>query len=209
MRIFLLDVDNTIAPFQPTAELYKSIFLRKRSLKYLAFGYFMIIMLKLFWFSSFVVEFQRKLIMSLLSKADLSQLELESSRIAARVAESYNSGFKKVLSYYKQKNDKIYLLTHCPDLIARKIVEMLGFDGEYSIEIKDYFKTRSDPVNIDKYKIIQKFKTDNPGAKTYYFADDLIDIKCLLIADEGVLVNGSFFTKLICQLLFRKVKIWG
>jgi len=209
LRIFLLDVDNTIAPFQPTAELYKRLFLRKKNFKYFATGYFMIVLLKLFWYLPFVVELQRRLIMSFFANADPCQVEQESDRIAKEVVLAFNEDFSKVLSYYKTQNDQIYLLTHCPTLISKKIFANLGFDGEYSIEIRDYLKTKTRPVNMDKHKILMTIKKANPDTKIFYFADDLIDIKCLLAADEGILINASIFTKVVSMLFFRRIKIWN
>ena len=208
MKIFLLDVDNTISPFQPTAELYKRIFLNKPDYKHLLLGYYMIIMLNLFWYLPVVVLYQRRLIMSLLARTSQGQLEQESEKIATKVIESYHNGFKKILSYYKGPTDKIFLLTHCPDTISDKIAKGLGFNGGFALAIKDYFGTKSKPDNFDKGQVIKKIRLENPGARIYYFADDLIDLGCLLAGDEGILVNASSFTKIICRTFFKKIKIW-
>jgi len=147
--------------------------------------------------------------MSFFANADPCQVEQESDRIAKEVVLAFNEDFSKVLSYYKTQNDQIYLLTHCPTLISKKIFANLGFDGEYSIEIRDYLKTKTRPVNMDKHKILMTIKKANPDTKIFYFADDLIDIKCLLAADEGILINASIFTKVVSMLFFRRIKIWN
>ena len=202
MKIFLIDVDNTICPFQPTAELYKNTLLRTNWAKYALPGYFMIILLKLFWWSPAVVTWQRKLIMGLLAAVDKSSLERASEEIAARVMVSYEQGFKSILDSFRQPGDKIFLLTHCPSSISRKIAAGLKFDGEYSINIE------RKPVVLDKVKIINKIRTEHRGEEIFYFADDLIDLGPLLAADRGLLINASSFTRSIARLFFSRVKIW-
>lgn len=201
MNIFLIDVDNTICPFQPTAELYKNTLLKANWAKYIWPGYFMIMLLKLLWWSPAVVEFQRKLILSLLASVDNSRLEQESKKIAARVMACYEQGFKNLLAGWQRPGDKIFLLTHCPSSIAGKIAAGLKFDGEYSINVE------SRPVILDKVEVIKKIRAANRDAKIFYFADDLIDIRPLLAADSGFLVNTSFFTRSLARLFFKKVKI--
>jgi len=205
LKILFLDVDNTIVPFQPTAELYKRTLLKQNNIKYIIAAYFMIIILKMFWYLPRVVEFQRKIIMSLLSSVDRCELEKESENIVLRVVESYEKGFSRILAQHKEAGDKVFLLTHCPDLISRKIASALKLDGEYSIKIENYFQTKGRPNNINKLEILRRIKANNQDVKIYYFADDLIDVKCLMFADKGFLVNGSIFTKCICNVFYKKL----
>jgi phosphoserine phosphatase len=201
LKIFLIDVDNTICPFQPTAELYKNTLLKTEKLKYSGLGYFMIVLLKLFWWLPAVVVWQRKLIMGLLSTVDNSSLERASEEIAARVMASYEHGFKKILDGFRRPGDKVFLLTHCPSSIARKIAAGLKFDGEYSINIG------SQPIVLDKVKLINKVRAEYRGEEIFYFADDLIDLGALLAADSGWLVNASVFTRFIARSFFPGIKI--
>ena len=48
----------------------------------------------------------------------------------------------------------------------------------------------------------------HPGARTWYFADDLVDLQVLRAADVGTLVNGSWFSRSVCRLFFRGIRVW-
>ncbi|OGC03930.1 hypothetical protein A2276_04860 [candidate division WOR-1 bacterium RIFOXYA12_FULL_43_27] len=209
MKIYLFDVDNTIAPFRPTSELYKKTLLPQNRVKYLAIGYFMVVMLNLFWFIPFIVEFQRKLIMSMLSALSPSKLEEESEKIANTTTHLLNKKIRNIVDHKNENQDKIYLLTHCPTIIAQKIAKKLDLDGEYSIEIKNYFQPGLKIENLNKSAILHQLRKEGPNAQIYYFADDLIDLEPLLKADVGVLINASFSTKLVAMLFFRRVQIWS
>ncbi|MCU0641583.1 MAG: HAD family hydrolase [Candidatus Margulisbacteria bacterium] len=201
MNIFLIDVDNTLARFQPTAELYKNTLLKLDRTKYSLLGYGMIVLLKVFWWLPAVVTFQRQVIMSLLAAVDTRTLEAESEKIAARVSSDYEQGFKRILDRFKQSGDKVFLLTHCPAPIAQKLKVKLNFDGEYSIRVEKR------PVVLNKLDVLRRIRADNRGATIVYFADDLIDLSALLAADRGFLVNASPFTRLVAGWFFKRIGI--
>lgn len=208
MNIILLDVDNTIVPFQPTAELYKKTLFKSNLIKYFFIGYFMIIILKLFWFIPGVVTYQRRLMMSLLSRVDKNSLDAVNDEVVKRIKEHYNDKFHKFLGRFKKGDDKVFLLTHAPDIIAGKIIRELGFDGEFSIKLYDYLKTGTSPENINKLDIIRDLRKKFVNSKFTFIADDLIDLDCLLNADTGVLINASLFSRLFCSLFFKRILIF-
>ncbi len=206
MNLFLLDVDNTLASFRPTAELYKRTCL-KLGKKYYLFGLFMIVWLKALWWLPPAVEFQRRLILSLLSRTAPADLERAAAAIAAETAASFRQDFARVLDRYRRPGDRTFILSHCPDPVAQKVAAALGFDGSYALAVRDYLGEGSRPANYDKGAVIREFKRRAPDSRTFYFADDLIDLPGLLAADRGVLVNASGFTKLVCRLCFPRLEI--
>ncbi|MFC1770433.1 hypothetical protein ACFLZV_00960 [Candidatus Margulisiibacteriota bacterium] len=210
MKILLLDVDNTMATFQPTKILYFRLFLNEKNrnkLKYQITARIMIFLLKFCWFIPGIIEFQRKWIMTLFSKVPNNTIDKETDLIVDMVMESYRNTIGKRIDKLRNPNDKVYILSHCPKTIAQKLSQKLGFDGDHSIEITDYFSQKNLNI-INKHKIVKKLKEQNIGSEIIYFADDLIDFKCLKSADQGILVNGSNFTKGFCKLFAKKITIW-
>ncbi|MBH38332.1 hypothetical protein CL658_04805 [bacterium] len=208
MKLILLDVDNTIVPFQPTKRLYNNIFLKKKSKKHYLIGLLMLFILKYFWFVTPLVTLQRKIIMTLFSKANQSELEKESHEITNDIIKSYKKTLYNHINTIKNKNDKVFILSHCPSIISKLITKKLTFDGEFSCEVCNYFKDKTKKIP-NKYAIMKELKNKFPKSPLYYFADDLIDIKPLLFADTSTLVNASSFTKKITRLLKKDIIIWN
>lgn len=206
--IFILDVDNTIVPFQPTKLLYQNIFLKEKRIKYLLIARIMIALLRYFWIIPGVVKFQRKWIMSLFSRVDQSLLEIESKKIASIVLSDYKKNLGVRLEKITKPGDSIFFLSHCPQIITEKLAFGLSAQREYSIPIQDYLKNKVALKNFDKEIIIKEIKKEFPQATIYFFADDLIDLKALKVADKAVLVNGSMFTKIFCKYLAKDIEIW-
>ena len=209
MNIFLLDVDRTIVPFPATSMLYKRMFLSPKKLKYLLFGILMLILMHFLWFWKAAVHLQRKIVMTFFAGADPELFAKEYNSMAEKIIDFYNkSEFKRDLEALKDKGDKVYLLSHCPKPIAENLVNTLGFNGEFSLKVDNYFSGDKSPKIFEKHKILQEFKQKNPKAIIYFFADDLVDLKCLKTADVGILVNGTWFTRTYCKLFCKQIQIW-
>ena len=209
--LIILDIDNTLVPYQPTKMLYFSLFLKKRNLKYIFIAQTMIFFLRYFWMISPIVNFQRKWIMTLFSRIDTREIEEASEKIACKVVTDYKESLGKFVEELRSQNDKVFLLSHCPNVIAEKLNKKLNFDGAFSIPVKDYFAKNNKNNNkiLNKASVIAKLRVEFPDASITYMADDLIDFNCLKIADKGILVNASPFTKKICKVFLSRALIWN
>lgn len=162
--------------------------------------------LKLFWFSTSIVNFQRKLIMTLFSQVPKEDLEFEANQIDEKIATHPKNILQDVKERYSPS--KIYLVTHCPTIIAEKICYRFNLAGEFSIPIFNYFAEKKPISNFNKATIIEKLKSEFPEEEILYIADDLIDLEGLKSAHKGILKNGSSFTKFIIRAFNPQIEIW-
>ena len=207
MNLFVLDVDRTLVPFPGTTRLYKRLFLERFRIRYAALGIVMLILMHGFWFWERAVTLQRRLIMTLLNEADEARLRDECDRLLDEMVPAYREGLETKLSPLASRGDRMYLLSHCPRRIAATLVERLGFDGEFSLPIGNYFADGELTV-FRKEDVLRDLKRQFPDATIRFFADDLVDLRPLKEADHGYLVNPSRFTRWYCARFHRELAIW-
>ena len=208
MNIFCVDVDRTLVPFTGTTRLYKRIFLDRFRLNYAAYGLVMLGLMHGLWFWRAAVKLQRRIVMTLLNRAGDERLAAECARLVEEMIPAYHQGFENRLLPLKEDGDRVYLLSHCPSEIAQPLVERLGFHGEYSLPIGNYFVNGRREI-FNKEDVLHELKAEFPDARVVFFADDLVDLPCLRQADRGYLVNPSPFTRWYCERFARGIEIWG
>lgn len=210
MQLIFVDVDNTLVDFQPTSRLYKALYFTPPQWSFVFQGYLMLIVLKFLWYVPGMVKFQRKWILSLMAKSSPEVLEEQTQGISQDVISRYNnSEFRLRLNrLYDPAEDKIFLLTHCPAEIASKLAHVLKFDGHFSLKIQNYFVKDVMLENFDKKDILRTLKTGFNPKKVIFIADDMIDFSCLKIADLGIMVNTSKFTRFFAKYV-KNIEIWG
>ncbi len=207
MKILLLDVDRTLCPFGPTTELYKRLFLGGFAPGYLARGALMKFCMHMLWFIPPAVRFQRRLVMTLFSRVEPQRFDSELSRVVEQIVASYRADFGPRIEDLARDSDQVVLLTQCPRPMARALVDALGFDGEWSLDVADYF-AKDAPTYMIKTDVIGELRTKHPGVQLHFFADDLVDLPALRAVDAGTVVNPSWFTRLWCRLFARDLEVW-
>ena len=147
--------------------------------------------------------------MTLFSQVPRDVLDAHCESIAQSVASSFESSdlYNRIKTEFINSESKIFLLTHCPELLAEKIRGKLGFDGQFSIAVQDHFSTKGKLSNFDKKSVLINLKKMHFAEKVVFVADDFIDFKCLKAADTGILVNASKFTKFFAKF-YKNIQIW-
>ena len=159
------------------------------------------------WFWERAVNLQRRIILTLLSRVDEKRLIAECDRLLDEMVPAYREGLQVKLGPLIERGDRVYLLSHCPRVVAERLVERLGFDGAFSLPIGDYFAGNELTI-FRKEDIVSELKAEFPEAATHFFADDLVDLRGLKQADRGYLVNPSRFTRWYCTCFGRELTIW-
>jgi phosphoserine phosphatase len=208
VKLVVLDVDRTLASFAVTSTLYKRMFLSPPSLRHLGAGALMLSLMHGLWFWRRAVALQRRIVMTLFAEADPGRLQAHVDELVSAAAADYEAVLKPRLKDLLEGPHVIYLVSHCPTPLALGLVERLGFAGQFSVQIGNYFGG-SDLRIYSKVEALDELRSQHPDAEVHYFADDLVDLACLRRADVGVVVNGSAFTRLWCRLMNKDLEIWS
>ncbi len=185
--LLILDLDRTVARFPATSRLCKRLFLKPASAVHLAWAVVMLGLMHGLWFVPAAVRLQRRIVMSLFAQSDQTRLTQEVEVLV---------------------DDAVYLVTHAPEDLARGVAKALQMTGHVAIPVADYLGGAPGEV-FDKTVVLDDLRGRYPAARTFYFADDLVDLPALRAADVGTLVNGSWFSRLVCRLFFRDIRIWS
>ncbi len=206
--VFVLDVDNTIVPYQPTKRLFQHVFMQTPALKYILTVKVMIFFLTYFWWLPGVVYLQRMWLLTLFSRVDISVLEAAAEKVADEALAHYHSNFGQKLSALFKEGDKIIFLSHCPNVVVSKLSRAIQAEDFFSLEVHDYLKKPKCLKNFNKAQIIKTIQRNNKGFNVTFFADDLIDLRALRQSDTPILVNATPFTKQVASFLLRRATLW-
>jgi len=206
-NVLVFDLDRTLASFPATTRLYYRLLLRPPRFRPAAIGIMNLILMHVFWFVPPAVRFQRRVVMSLFSRVDDRLWESEIERLAKEVVEDYTVDLGKKVAELSKDAEALYLVSHCPLPLAERVRDLLGFDGCHGVEVVDYLRGAPGDV-YSKVEVLEQLRSRHPGAKQWFFADDLVDLGGLRSADVGTLVNGSRFSRWVCSTFFPQLRIW-
>lgn len=205
-KLILIDVDGTLVPFRPTGILFKRLF-KENKTTYFFFGFLMLLQLRIFWWIPGAIKFQRRIMYTLLYRTPKEKVEKETQKLTEEITNHFKSNLKKKLEKINSENTPIYILSHCPTPLAEKISQKLNFNGHYSIPPRNYFLFKDIP-NFSKKAIVNKLKAEHQDTEIIFLSDDLVDLKALIAADKGILVNASNFTKFYAKHFSKNIEIW-
>lgn len=204
--LLVLDLDRTVCRFPATTRLYKRLCLQPMSLAPALWGLTMLFLMHVLWFFSPAVRLQRRIVMSLLSRVEPARFQQALEALVEEVVEDWRLGLGADLAPLLEQAEAVYIVSHCPQPLGEAVAARLGFQGARTVPVRDYLGGASGDV-YDKVQALGELKAAHPGLRVVAYADDLVDLGLLNAADEGTLVNGSWFSRSVCRLAFPGIRI--
>lgn len=206
--VVVLDLDRTLARFPATSRIFKRMFLSPPQPGPVLWALVMLGLMHGLWFWSAAVRLQRRIVMSLFARAPQDRFEAEVDRMVGEVVADWRVGLGAELAPLLAEAEAVYIVSHCPEPLAAGVAEALGFDGHWAVPVRDYLGGAPGGV-FDKAAVLGELRQRWPGRTLHFYADDLVDLPGLVAADDGNLVNASWFSRAACRMLAPGVRVWA
>ncbi|HKN86965.1 MAG TPA: HAD-IB family hydrolase [Nitrospiraceae bacterium] len=102
-----------------------------------------------------------------------------------------------MLEHYRQRGDRLVLLTASLDLYVHEIGRRLGFDQVFCTQaewVNDHLSGKLAGPNYrgdEKVRCLLRLRREHAGTMVIAYADHHSDMPFLRLADQGTLVNGT------------------
>ena len=138
------------------------------------------------------------LIKSVLGNISRAQLEAWNARfVPALMARGLFKDALAQIAAHRQANDRLVLMSASPDLYVPAIAHALGFDETICTEVSWMAgRLQGDLLTpnrrgAEKVRCVQALRARHPTLSVRAYGNAASDLAHLVLADEGVLVNGS------------------